>query len=106
MSDPVAILNQAATLIETRGWHQGDSCRKCNPAHTLCLEDALAKVEKTEGVIPVLAVAHAIHAFLDLRIQRKTLSDWNDEPGRTKEDVVKMLRALAGKLQPHTGDNQ
>jgi hypothetical protein len=84
------ILNGAADLIESKGWRQGLACN--SPLGLLCVGEALDEVAG-DG------------AYIDRRITSALLPygssvvEWNDTPGRTKEEVIQALRAAAKEAQ-------
>lgn len=91
------ILELAADYIDTYGWHQGglfggdptvDYLKDKQPA---CLQGAL-----------FMESLGSMAAFSEARIavdaETGGSACWNDTPGRTKEEVTRMLRGLAAKL--------
>ena len=95
---PQAILNAAADLIERTGWTQmyiacdkdGDSCDPCSPAAVcFCLLGALdAQCSDKEHW-------YSAHKLLLRRIIGPSVSLWNDDPDRTKEEVIAALRGAS-----------
>ena len=102
-------LNRAADLIERRGWGQGPSTWGDSAARSrLCVEGAIAAVSGVsmldledigEGVTPhrnELEACPAYKAMVDyLQWKQPFLFTWNDKAGRTKEEVIEVLRAAA-----------
>jgi hypothetical protein len=98
------VLDLAADLIEKRGWVQGgeqnaDSVddpwgRRGGP---VCMEGAIgvaAGVGTLSCDINACPAGKAVRAYLNAeRYQR--LYDYNDVPGRTKEEVIAVLRAVS-----------
>ena len=89
------VLNGAAGLIERDGWCQRqyrdeNGCRCLAGAiDAVAGEDPEFHWESTEDAVTV----RARHAVAD--VVGKNWSSWNDEPGRTKAEVVAVLRAAA-----------
>ena len=91
-----ALLNLAADLIEQKGWTQGAMALDAagTPTKALspdavcyCTLGALAKAagghERVEGrLVSTLAKQLKVYSIVD----------WNDTPGRTKEEVIAALR--------------
>jgi hypothetical protein len=80
------LLLAAANYIEEHGWCQG-ALENINGQ--VCLVGALDKTKdyNDQGYYP------AILAIQDIIGPR--FGEWNDQPGRTKEDVVNLLRQVA-----------
>lgn len=75
----------AADLLERGGWCQG---RGRGPGGSKCLVMALVYATIKDADYP-----KAIEA-LESRLGKRP-ADWNDEPGRTKEEVIALLREAA-----------
>lgn len=99
---PVArTLNKAADLIEEHGWTQGAG--GWGDGSNLCLEGAIYAAmggsiwteEYVDGErqLPKCRAYKAVVEFLEWT--QGPLYRWNDETGRTKEEVVAVLRATA-----------
>ena len=102
-------LNRAADLIQIRGWGQGPSTWGDSAARSrLCVEGAIAAVSGVsmldledigEGVTPhrnELEACPAYKAMVDyLQFKGTFLFTWNDQRGRTQEQVIEVLRAAA-----------
>lgn len=74
----------AAQILEKRGWCQGeyqDSFGRC------CLQGALLKARKDRGLFRTPIPFYEPKAVL-----------WNDTPGRTKEEVIALLRSDATEV--------
>ena len=83
---PGEILNAAADAIEEHGWTQG----RFGTQHVgFCAMGAMRHVSGLSTVIEESA------AYDLLRAHVGSTSYWNDEPGRTKEQVVTVLRKVA-----------
>lgn len=84
------VLLKAASLLEEQGWTQhqyqdNDGKR--------CLMGAIAAVDTTGRKMPY-SVCDALRAHLKLT-PKLSLSEWNDKPERTKEEVINALRGAA-----------
>jgi len=106
---PAEVLEAAADLIESRGWCQGryaaiavdgGSCGHLHPEATCwCAEGAIGRVAgltlwalwQLDGRCGALA---AMRDYLG-----RSVVTWNDEKGRTAEEVARELRACAAKLR-------
>jgi hypothetical protein len=92
VSNPTAeAIARAIELLETKGWRQ--NVREDADGQR-CLIGALAGNDARAW--PALEVIRAVHRVLPLPFQRGpsswTLIGWNDVPGRTKHDVLRLLR--------------
>lgn len=91
------ILERGAEYIETWGWQQGwlggnnGGVRPDGPA---CAVGALVSVAKKPG-IPWDARA----ALLEAIPPGESLGSWNDQKGRTQEEVVGLMREVAATLR-------
>ncbi len=84
--NPVAqALLDAASLIEQRGWCQGTAERD----GALCMLRAIGIAAPSVDIL--VAADKALVKLLNTRFGQV----WNDVPGRTKEEVVAMLRRAA-----------
>lgn len=90
---PVEVLRKAKALIEERGWTQGEYVSR-DGAH--CARGA-CYVASGSHVLPMYPVGHIDDSANDAQyalasaIGKELLhsvSDWNDEPGRTKKEVL------------------
>ena len=77
------VLNGAADLIERRGWAQGYSPLRC------C---ALTAILRAADGVSTYDAERALKAEI---APARVITWWNDEPGRTKAEVVAALRAAA-----------
>ena len=87
MSEGQQTLLDAADLIEKKGWIQGANWR---PGRGFCVFGAIDRVAKNDGP----AFNDAVKRVYSL-IEGHGIAKWNDEPGRTKEEVLAMLRRAA-----------
>jgi hypothetical protein len=90
-------------ILEHFGWCQGDTYRdksgvSCPPnrAKSSCLEGALQLVEIDYsywrgGFSAGYSVLVGAYDLLEKRISGKRLTNWNDEPKRTKKQVLALL---------------
>lgn len=80
------LLNDAADLIEEEGWIQGEE----HNSGGYCAIGALKRISGSEW--PHITKAHIVAVgALSSRVA-SPIVDWNDAPGRTKEEVVNTLR--------------
>ena len=79
------VLKEAAQIIEEHGWVQGKPGR---PGEGYCMVGAIQEVS---GFTPCLITA----VGLVRSITQEDLAYWNDQPGRTKEEVLHVLRKAA-----------
>lgn len=92
MSAGQQVLLDAADLIEEKGWIQGANWR---PGLGYCVFGAINKVTQND-----LAFSDAVGRVLT-EIGRLNqpwtggIARWNDEPGRTKDEVLAALRKAA-----------
>lgn len=83
-------LRRAADVLEEDGWCQG---RGTDGQGRHCAVGAMCSVAVDHGQ------ATSVH-LLPLRARLEgPLSDWNDEPGRTKEEVLALFRNTADELE-------
>jgi hypothetical protein len=106
-SDTADVLRKAADVIDQRGWCQGSFVPPNSDPLTapVCAE---AAISVAGGVLPfgrgfasagvdAAIAARAARRVFRHRVQRP-ISDWNDEPERTAEQVTAELRACANEL--------
>lgn len=97
-----AILLETANFIEKRGWAQ----RSFETSDgRVCILEALTRVCRrrcedtpmalSQAVVRLRETAGLPRSSLPLVILQKGLITWNDEPGRTKEEVIETLRKAA-----------
>lgn len=89
---------KAYELLEQKGWCQGYYAHtaegiRCGEhsrkAASFCLMGALHATKdhnNDEFTSAFIAITH--------KIDGESIAQWNDAPGRTKEEVVKLLRSL------------
>ena len=87
MLDPQEVLNKAADIIETKGWIQG---KNIGPNGEICLSQAINEVvlDDLQLYLDVMNLVNSFHIC--------TIT-WQDQLGRTKEEVVSFLRRCANK---------
>lgn len=95
---PNDVLLKAAELIEDNGLYQSgsDSTNPCRTCVVIALDDAALfyKVSLREATQLVCKVAD--HLGLSyLKNPNTVIFKWNDTPGRTAEEVVRVLREVA-----------
>jgi hypothetical protein len=90
------ILHRAADLLEEFGWCQGVEAKdqdgfSCNPFRgsvaQLCMGGAVRRARFEFGGVSELDNPYDWHEAID--------PNWNDQPGRTKAEVVARLRHAA-----------
>lgn len=93
---PSEVFDKAVALIEERGWCQGIMR---DEGGELCADGALwfAALEFAPGAPDYDAVRMASWNLLQLRTEMQFggLVEYNDHPGRTKDEVLEMLRWMA-----------
>jgi len=114
MSDIADTLEKAADVLETIGWVQGSSTAygygpDGNIDHIVgyCASGALHRVSGLEYESAMSAMAceivgcHGDHCHLlwPIGFRSATVVEWNDEPGRTKYEVIDMMRRTAKNLR-------
>lgn len=89
------VLNKAADLIEKYGWIQGSlGWRHAG----FCALGGIYQATSDLGPIPCLvsnALVSGTKAQLRETIGLSDIAEWNDDPLRTKEEVVAKLREAA-----------
>ena len=102
------VLERAADKIERDGWAQGDkdgvipreSVGHC--ASTAITETCYGKDDTWLVEASMFGVMTEAESALEVAIGGNDISsifEWNDEPGRTAEEVIAMLRACAASLK-------
>lgn len=110
----VELITKAADLIETKGWTQGCNARNAAgervyvdtpDAACFCVYGALAKCVEQEllGQLNDIAAAelskYVSREFGELDGRSgQNIVNYNDTPGRTKEEVLAVMRAVAKEL--------
>jgi hypothetical protein len=97
MSDQVAdVLDDAADLLERDGWVQGH----LHNQDGYCMEGALAQVCPSTHLYGLFWEAMAV---LSLHLY-SVVDRWNDDPFRTKQQVLDAFRAAAKaeRMRPET----
>ncbi len=105
MSDPemtARTLERAARLIDELGWCQGE---QTEPDGGICAATALmraAQIEASEygDVLDIYELSRMALGFStgDVTVGLFCLASWNDQPGRTRQEVVDRLRGAAREL--------
>lgn len=92
-----AIFAKAADIIEERGWYQGwfyNIQKGCDGP--VCLLGAVNVACGREPDVSNVADTDAVDKAVRRKLKRRVFAaNWNDRDGRTKEQVVNMLRSLA-----------
>lgn len=86
------LLRKAAERLESRGWTQ-TVC--CNGERT-CLSTAVFMAAAENG-FPEGALETALVAVRQA-VGYVSLAEWNDEPGRSLDEVTQTLRSVADRL--------
>ena len=105
------ILDLAADVIERRGWVNGGEYEVEDPwgkdgVSPVCLEGALLAVVKSTNTVTLrdCPAYVAMSEYLDMRpanhdfygaTRRVPIYEWNDEEGRTANEVIEALRGAA-----------
>ncbi len=106
MSTEIAnILERAAELIETKGWTQGSYVRYGNgeevgdtdyDAECFCISGALSHASKKKDFDMMCKAYYFLTDIIcKTRNSTKCLEKWNDDPARTKEEVIAFLKSAA-----------
>lgn len=109
------VIEAAANLIEVTGWSQGCNARAADgeqamlhpypndprPPVSFCAHGALCKVSAGEPTRSYAYDSVSDLAFDALNRSSPNLSivSFNDAPGRTKEEVLTLMRGVAIKLR-------
>lgn len=86
------VLLRAAELIEQHGWVQGSAGE--GHGHGFCVDHALVSAVGELAPTCLWSADHPSYRRL-YRAVGMGPSIWNDQPGRTKRDVLAKLRAVA-----------
>ena len=84
-------LAQALSKIESKGWCQGHYAEDERGSDTDPGSDKAVKFCSLGAVLslsPYHTSMIAIRYYLELATERSSIASWNDEPERTKEEVV------------------
>lgn len=87
-------LLDAAERIRSRGWCQK---RLCAMDGSLCLVGAIFGLnEEAEGMLPFRKQLSEVESKARVLMEDNDFGpDWNDAPGRTKEEVIAALETIA-----------
>ena len=115
MSNVAETLEKAADVLETIGWVQGASAQygygpdgHIDQIVGYCASGALHRVSglEYEGAMSAMACEivgchgdHSGHLLWPIGLRSATVVGWNDEPGRTKYEVIDMMRRAAKSLR-------
>lgn len=101
MNTPDEVLDAAADLLERDGWTQGQMYgdgRRCMVGAML---SATTGIEYTVGASDFTEDQRNVyregHGAVEELLGTPTLTNWNDKPERTQEEVVQVLRDAAVK---------
>lgn len=106
------IAEDAARVLDEEGWCQHELI---NLDNNLCLVGAIRRAANRTGKIgastAVYLLGHAMRPRLDptghlvggqvVFVAQPNLPEWNDAPGRTKEEVTALLQKTAAELREH-----
>lgn len=94
------ILEGAIEVLDEHGWQQGDYGDEENG---FCVLGAMARSYVGANYVPMYGepLRYLVGA-LDV-VQPWQVADWNDKPGRTKEEVIEAL-TLAAKAAREAGE--
>lgn len=97
------VLGSAIRVIQHAGWYNGEnSPTKFQGKYTLM--GAIQFASKQEGTVDVLAQSWVLNVLRnDLKPPFKNMGDYNTAPGRTQEDVIKVLEMAMKKIDRHLG---
>lgn len=96
-----ALARQAAAVIEVRGWNQGSFEADSGE---VCIRGAFNMAYRTTSAGPSCLAETTFSLWLkDLGVIQKSsngyygnrLAEWNDEPGRTREEILAYLNKFA-----------
>ncbi|MFF2852600.1 hypothetical protein ACFVT5_40865 [Streptomyces sp. NPDC058001] len=104
------ILDRAADHIESVGWFQGELYdRYTDPSRPLaaCRVCALGAINVALHGSPQFPVgrtlggvdAHEVAEYVERGFENTELASWNDESGRTQDDVTAAFRGTAAELR-------
>lgn len=108
--DALSALLAARTLIDVEGWTQEASARRADGTKTdpydanatcYCAYGALSAVTEDSGT-SLYAFAHAEHSLKQF-VKRGSYICFNDAPGRTKPQVLKLFDKAIAKLEGELG---
>jgi len=93
------VLDAAADLIDRDGWIQVGGFRETGARYPRCVITAIRDVQQLlphecDKTGALDAFSSAVGTIPVISAYR-----WNDEPGRTKDEVMAMLRAVAATLR-------
>ena len=107
MSDTSEILNKAADLMQANGWTQGHRGMIVGGPHGYCLEGAICEARGDADQYHSDMVGHEVYGLVQEHPAYQAVCDhlgesshgwlflWNDNPRRTQDEVVGVLRAAA-----------
>lgn len=101
MSEVVKVLERAKELLNEKGWCQGDLAKGAHGesvdlldprAASFCLVGAIRCQRETTSMDARLSAGiHLANVVGCLRGDWLTVPDYNDAPGRTKEEIMEVL---------------
>jgi len=100
-SEKVTILRNAADIIRLHGWNQG---RPKDPEGRKCISGALVySILEKANKLPIEGTSE-FAVFLELKKDlgftlSNSMSNWNDNPSRTSDQVIELLENTAKDLE-------
>lgn len=86
---PTEMLAAVARLIESHGWCQG---RYSDEDGRLCVLGAFRRLPGGQQVGALSAALEAVYLEVEGETEDGQVGTWNDQPGRTKEEVIAMVQ--------------
>lgn len=101
------ILDKAADHIDTVGWHQGRLYDDAYTPLTACPVCAMGAINTALFGTPKFPLdmrradceTYEVADLLRPRIGNAELAEWNDEEGRTQDEVTALMRETAAELR-------
>lgn len=102
------VLELAAEYIEKNGWHKGASFgprRSPDLDETACLVGSFCKVIGTD--VSQERLYGGAYKLMQSVVSNPRISQWNDAPGRTKQEVLDALQKAAklGRIREDINDS-
>lgn len=89
LKSPAAILAEAALHIEARGWCQGELK---DAGGRICVLKALNNACRRRSPHTFREAISELARRIGGNLDGSSIADWNDARGRTKEEVLSVLR--------------
>lgn len=91
-----SVINHAADLVE-QGWCQDRARREEGEKTCYCIVGALDAASRPGQAGDYFTAVFFVAERLSVKPCGLSLSTWNDAPGRTQDEVVKLLRSVAAQ---------